>query len=591
MVRCCNCFGIHEGTGEMCPHCGYVEGDNGKELYYLKPGTRLNSRYTVGRAVGAGGFGITYLGWDESLNMVVAIKEFFPVSMVMRGVGETQVSVYSDKKNSEYDQELENFVEEARIMSLFANSTNVRNTYNFFKENGTAYIVMEYLDGFTLKEYMKKLGRRLNEKESLVIIEQVLKGLEEIHSQGIIHRDIAPDNIWLSNDGKVKIIDFGAAIRRKDSNAKAQPILKPGFAPPEQYCENGKIGPWTDIYAVGATAYYMLTGRLPLEGSDRDKEDTLLPPNALTSVTEPVSNAVMRAMAIRQELRYRTAGEFLDELGKEKVRSLEQELKSRKRKRFALIASIVLILLTATAAGIYFGRIRNTIFDETIHVWIEACEEEEDTNEKLDAYRELIAGFNEGFPQIKVELEAVEANVLADGWFESRTDCPDVVETGSTAAARLINAEKLDFLLANQGEKLIDVINEACEDGFRQLPVGFSVSMNYFDKSQPGGKKVASNTADYYELQERLPGQYELEKAGTGTIRIGCRFSLYKNSVNRRKAAAAFIEYLLTDSAQDILHIQNRSGYLPVNETVFDIYLETYPELSYLDDVIDDYEF
>lgn len=286
------------------------------EPHHLRMGTRLNNRYLIQGVLGEGGFGITYVGMDEVLCQKVAVKEFFPRGAITRNNQQTNevVSVYGTKAANFHRGE-EKFLQEARTLAQFNNVAGVVRVQDFFRENGTAYIVMEYLEGITLKQYLQTYGP-ISVEEMQNIFAPILEALDKIHQNGVIHRDISPDNIMCLPEGEVKLMDFGAARDYTDYSAEGlSVILKMGFAPIEQYDSHGKQGPWTDIYALGATMYQCLTGRKPDDATKRSLEDTLVSPSMLgVRIAPPVEYAIMRALQIRPADRYRNFGEFCEDL-------------------------------------------------------------------------------------------------------------------------------------------------------------------------------------------------------------------------------------------------------------------------------------
>ena len=286
------------------------------EPHHLRMGTRLNNRYLIQGVLGEGGFGITYVGMDEVLCQKVAVKEFFPRGAITRNNQQTNevVSVYGTKA-ANFHQGEEKFLQEARTLAQFNNVAGVVRVQDFFRENGTAYIVMEYLEGITLKQYLQTYGP-ISVEEMQNIFAPILEALDKIHQNGVIHRDISPDNIMCLPEGEVKLMDFGAARDYTDYSAEGlSVILKMGFAPIEQYDSHGKQGPWTDIYALGATMYQCLTGRKPDDATKRSLEDTLVSPSMLgVRIAPPVEYVIMRALQIRPADRYRNLGEFCEDL-------------------------------------------------------------------------------------------------------------------------------------------------------------------------------------------------------------------------------------------------------------------------------------
>lgn len=286
------------------------------EPHHLRMGTRLNNRYLIQGVLGEGGFGITYVGMDEVLCQKVAVKEFFPRGAITRNNQQTNevVSVYGTKA-ANFHQGEEKFLQEARTLAQFNNVAGVMRVQDFFRENGTAYIVMEYLEGITLKQYLQTYGP-ISVEEMQNIFAPILEALDKIHQNGVIHRDISPDNIMCLPEGEAKLMDFGAARDYTDySEEGLSVILKMGFAPIEQYDSHGKQGPWTDIYALGATMYQCLTGRKPDDATKRSLEDTLVSPSMLgVRIAPPVEYAIMGALQIRPADRYRNLGEFCENL-------------------------------------------------------------------------------------------------------------------------------------------------------------------------------------------------------------------------------------------------------------------------------------
>lgn len=231
----------------------------------LPIGTVLNGQYEIRKVIGEGGFGITYLCYDSYLKINVAIKEYFPAQYATRNtlLGNTNITVISGDCERLFDKGLKDYEYEANRLSKFSNLKGIVSVMNFFFENNTAYMVMEYIEGITLKEYLQKNGEKISWQLVLEMMYPVIKSLQAVHKAGIIHRDISPDNIMVDNNGKITIIDFGASRYSEDDKTKTI-MLKKGYAPPEQYYKNGNQGPWTDVYAICATMYRMITGiKLP----------------------------------------------------------------------------------------------------------------------------------------------------------------------------------------------------------------------------------------------------------------------------------------------------------------------------------------
>ena len=287
-----------------------------ENLYCLRKGTRLIGRYTIEGVLGQGGFGITYLGMDELHKKKVAIKEFFPQGIVTRNIeyeDTVTVTLVGEKEN--YDKGKERFLKEAQTMAMFSKDKGIVKALDFFEINNTAYIVMEYLEGVTLKQYLRE-NKRIDAEDLVELLVPLIEALDEIHSQGLIHRDISPDNIMVLPDGRIKLMDFGAARDYTEFGEKSLSIvLKPGYAPPEQYQTHGVQGPWTDIYALCATMYKCITGENPPDAIDRLVDDHLKKISAFgISVSPQIEKAIIKGMSVAAKDRYQNIGDFCEDL-------------------------------------------------------------------------------------------------------------------------------------------------------------------------------------------------------------------------------------------------------------------------------------
>ena len=323
MKRCLRCFHNYEGNKTECPWCGFQENQQLKEPQYLSAGTVLQNRYEIGAVVGAGGFGITYAAWDRVLEQRVAIKEYMPGEFSTRAPGETRVSVYGGEKEEQYKNGRDKFYEESQRLAKFQDVPGIVQIYNSFEENETAYLVMEFLEGETLGERLKR-DKRIPEQEAVGIILPVLQALTEVHRVGILHRDIAPNNIFLTKDGGVKLLDFGASRSVTGTHSKSLTVLyKEGYTPEEQYRSRGDQGTWTDVYEVAATLYKMLTGTVPPGALERRRKDTLkLPSKMGIKVTKQTEQALLNALNVDIRYRTKTTDAFMQELlGTEKTKA------------------------------------------------------------------------------------------------------------------------------------------------------------------------------------------------------------------------------------------------------------------------------
>lgn len=240
---CYNCMQQKPNNETKCPHCGYTNGSEKGEHYYLPEGSMLNERYIVGRVLGHGGFGITYIGLDTKFDTKVAIKEYLPSDISTRALGESTVSTFSGEKYDAYVYGLGRFIDEAKTLAKYNSHPCIVSINDYFEENNTAYIVMEYLDGISVSEYIKRSGSKISMDETLEIMRPVMDALVAVHKNGMIHRDVSPDNIFITKNKQVKLLDFGAARHAMSEKSKSlSVVLKPGYAPPRAILHQGQAG-------------------------------------------------------------------------------------------------------------------------------------------------------------------------------------------------------------------------------------------------------------------------------------------------------------------------------------------------------------
>ena len=458
-IRCNNCFDVYDEQFDVCPFCGYVQGAPAREPYYIYPGMVLNDRYVIGQVLGAGGFGITYKAWDKRLKAVMAIKEYYPSGLVNRVPGTKEVILFSRNRIAEYNHGLMRFLDEAKSMAKFNAHKNIINVFEYFEENDTGYIVMEFLDGTTLSAFLK--SNKLDLKTNLELIQDVCAALKDIHKAGIVHRDISPDNIFMCTNNNIKLIDFGAARFYPDEDRQMTIILKPGYAPPEQYEQVNVQGPWTDIYALGATLYLMITGVKPDESTNRRIDDTLLPPDQVVEgIPEYISNSVMKAMAIDRHLRFHSIADFEKALNNEKkVLPVMKEKKRRQQRRIASVLSAVAVL--AIAAGIlYWYYVGNVVQDADITLWYSLSEDAAVNSAKEAAVLQIAADFMESYREINVDIHVVVESFPADTYASQlrsaaeRGEMPTLFESAGLPYDILSHAIDLSGIVTplNKGE-------------------------------------------------------------------------------------------------------------------------------------------
>ena len=298
---CYNCFKEKPEGGGPCPCCGFdLEENAAKYPAALRAGTVLKGRYVIGRVLGQGGFGITYLAWDQSLEAKVAVKEYMPGEMAVR-IGGLGVQPRSAARREDFAYGKERFQEEARILARFMGQPDIAGVTDYFDENGTSYFVMDYVEGISFKTYIANAGGKVSTEEALNVMIPVLRALTAVHGEGLIHRDVTPDNIYITKDGNVKLLDFGSArYSLGDKSKSLDVILKVGYAPKEQYIRRGRQGPYTDVYSCAACLYAAITGYLPPESLERLDHDTLVPPSeAGAEIPLYLERAILKGLSVQ----------------------------------------------------------------------------------------------------------------------------------------------------------------------------------------------------------------------------------------------------------------------------------------------------
>ena len=359
---CYNCFSQRENPEGPCPYCGFDLEENAKKFpVALRAGTLLNDRYIVGRVLGQGGFGITYLAFDTQLQTKVAVKEYMPNDIATRVEG-TTVSVAMETRADDFTYGAERFQEEARTLAKFIGHPNIAGVSSYFDANDTSYFVMDYIEGISFKSYIANAGGKVSVDETLNVMIPVLRALTAVHAEGFIHRDVTPDNIYISKDGNVKLLDFGSArYSIGDKSKSLDVILKVGYAPKEQYIRRGRQGPYTDVYSCAACLYAALTGVLPPESLERLDQDDLVPVSQTgIEIPEWLDRAILKGLAVQPEDRFQSAAEFLDAIENQIAVEVPgaapvQAPQAAKKSRTPVIAAVAALLAVAVGLGAFFG--------------------------------------------------------------------------------------------------------------------------------------------------------------------------------------------------------------------------------------------
>ncbi|MCL2577111.1 MAG: serine/threonine-protein kinase [Defluviitaleaceae bacterium] len=626
-MRCNYCFSYHD-EGDTCPDCGYVKDREADELFYLYPGTELNNRYIIGRTLGAGGFGIVYKAWDKKEDIPVAIKEYYPSGLVTRTPGMGQLNLIAKNRSYEFEAGSQRFAAECagtmQIDRQYKNNPALIHNVSCFNYNGTTYLVMELLEGETLTQYVKKNGV-IPLDDALKIASAILGAVRDIHNVNIIHRDISPDNIIICKDGTVKLIDFGAAKFGKRDNAQnTERVMKPGYSPPEQYEQVERSGNFTDIYAVGATFYFMLTSYEPTESTNRKTGDSLASPRSLNpQIPQNISDAILKSMAIDHRLRFKDATEFMKALtGEIKVSRPEVELKRRKTKRFFSIAASFLILCIAGFTSYYYiDSIVGALNDASIEVWFILTGDEFIDSQRTAALTQVVEDFNYLHSNIEIELRGIpidsyeseiESALLENmpilfesgglsmellsqtadlnasvnrvrnnvhflehytRFFPARNQMP----TGFKVSCIFINttistydrpyADDLTTLLASMP---VDTSRVAVRHGSEADFITVFGSVTYVDSLEfflNDAGALFADTSIHHIMQTEFAGRYRMIRLGTNTVpaSFGGIFSVAESSRDEQAAKIRLLEFMLGNHAQRVIHVQHRSGFMPLN--------------------------
>lgn len=607
--RCNRCFELYEKNDGICPFCGHSETVKVQSSHVLQPGTQLKGgRFIIGEQIGQGSVGIVYKAWDNRLDRTIVIKEFFPDSLATRAEGMMSVMVYSTQDVNEYEKCLRTFKREAMIMSLVADSGNCLKAFDIFEENGTAYITMEYCDSPKLSDYLKNHNRTaLTEDEVNAIMMQLLQGVSELHEKGIYHLNLSPDKIFIrKNDDRfeVKIFSFDTAVLKKDIKRGIEIEKMPysGFRAPELVGQTGRIGPWTDVYALGAIYYYLLTGSVPKPAA---KEEN-------AAVPEWLSGVLTQALAVVGEQRFTDAGELREVLAyrrereeKEQVEQEESETPQTGGKHTFLV--IVLVLIAVMAVGAV-GAVLYTLASKAkteITVWVTA---DTDAESEKNRYESVILAFEEVNPDIIVHLEVMDSNTLVERLLSAgKQELPDMAETTGFSGRTLSGFEPLSELAENlSGTWVADRCTGFESMDRRQIPLGFYTTVRYrrldvaAEEAQAGSVDefvrgdagyVDSDTTIYSMIQKNLPGRYEVTEAEEREVYFVEVFSITAKTQRKENASKEFLNYMMSDEAQEIIHMTYPSECFPITTSMFEVYVgDVFTELQFLKDTIQEYE-
>lgn len=557
------------------------------ELCALEARTVLHHRYEILAPIGRGGFSILYKAFDRELGAAVAIKEYFPSADAERIPYTKEVLSRNGESAERFRTGLQFFREEAHRMAALNGLHNTVNVLGFFDENNTAYIVMELLEGISLSDYLRGLpdGRFSDVEDAKQIIYSVAVALQYAHSKKILHRDVSPDNIFLCHDGRVKLIDFGAAREMTDTDGGSV-VVKSGCTPPEQYRKNGKQGPRTDLYALGATFYRMLTGIYPEAAPDRTEDSECLPPSAINRATPAYIDAlILRCLAYDPTLRPSGAAEVADILRKEKVMRSPAALRADKKLLGRLSCGMfAACLILFVIIGLVLFKKSETLYT----VRIAACEirveiptyfsSEEGLAALLDDFRSIC-------PQIGVKFVAEGSAAEGAEVILFRGDPTECVSLDEIRRVKE-SADSHSVTLAYDAEVVYLNLEKAFYLGItpeqlrsaEEIPVAyFADDYKTFSESTNDRCVFRGSVALLGQIQRDLPGMYAIlrQEGEFSPVRMAVASGL---SENLQIAAMRFLLYLMSERAQEILFIHHE-GLIPAEENQNRAFFALYDEI------------
>lgn len=633
MKTCVRCGKPIAPEAAVCPFCG--ETQKTELLNALPSGTIVAGRYQIEAVAGIGGFGITYRAFDRTLSRVVAVKEYFPTGIANRVPDTTQVILYAGKRAEEFQLGYTRFLDEARRMMQFQSAPNIVQVLGFLEANGTAYIVMEYLQGHTLKDELRQAP--LSWQRAVSIGTDICRALTQLHRKGVLHRDISPDNIFLCDDGTVKLIDFGAARVSMREDARLTVVFKDCFTPPEQYSRAARQGAQTDIYALGATLYTAMTGRKPDSARDRAPIDRLRPPHRLVSeIPEAVSNAVMQALAIEPELRFSDAEAFSAALNQYQTAVDLQALRQKKRRKKRL--SILIVCLALAIAGSVVGALwlhrtqETTLPDAEISLMFPADTQSRSRQNRLTALQAAADAFCAQYPNVTIRLEPVSPENYEKTLAEAQREksAPTLfAATGETGFANEQAIKKLRKEVSDTafqmepftertvalgiGLPVLYAANTASETdvtlltlGTMDVPVGMKAQARQLYEAVFGSSALAGamidcsedalsrwlngssalylgDTEELSDVQSSMAGRYRLYPLRLGQA-LGMRQNVWAVSDSAAgrelRCAVRFLAFCLREEGQKILYLENSFPCVPVCGAVYDSYRQVAGELA-----------
>lgn len=495
----------------ICPYCGTEvqsqskindEVKAGDDPRWLQPGMILHDRYLIEKVIGAGGFGISYKVLDQKTGVFKAVKEYFQQGVVNRVPGTKEVLITASKRKEEFEYGKERLLLEAQIVAKFQ-SANIVKVDDYFEENNTSYMVMEYLESQTLEDFVIARKGVLEPDEAIRLGVGICEALEEIHAAGIVHRDIAPDNIFVDNNGHVKVIDFGSARLSKEDMDDRLIVLKPGFAPPEQYekidPKNDRQKAWTDVYALGAILYFCLTGIIPAESSDRKadydehKDRVCYPQKINPHIPDFLNNTIMTAMAINIHERFQNATELKKALLQERKVLPVEKVRQRKRfKRTAGIGTSLLLVALLTSYGVhhYQERRQEAVLEAAdITIWYSLDNDEELQMQKDKAMEDIVASIKDSdvYADVNIELKGMDEDQYEGELNKANAsgNMPCIYEVPENFDLSAYDTEDLSGIIKEFSTKDYLFLGNYSKyfSDYNSLPTGFNVPVIYINQT------------------------------------------------------------------------------------------------------------
>ncbi len=508
-VRCISCMNVLPSGKYTCPVCGFDISGYSPQFNHLPPGSVLDGRYTVGKVLGEGGFGITYIGFDETLDVRVAIKEYYPTSLVFRdtsGAGGNTVVPYDNSKEL-YEKFRNRFNDEARILARIKDVEGIVRVQNTFCENGTAYIVMDYVDGRNLKQYAKDNGGKIDTAEALKLLYPVAHALSDLHKNSVIHRDISPDNIMVTKEGKVILIDLGSSRESDGEYQNTTLQIKKGYAPIEQYQSSAKTGRYTDLYSFCAAFYRIITGVTPTESMDRLGGEVLKRPSELgVKIDRETEDALMKGLSIKAEDRFQSMDELIDvfyykKSFEKKENGTKPDISVKKKNKIPLIIISAAVLAGIVTFLLVFLLNQNKVSEVGSHIADNSAVSAQDADDK-DAVSETAAD-NTDIIIDPVSERIKSAEPAQMKYIDCRID-------------RSGQSESFNYSIPREGRYRVEVTN---------MPEAMSVDVSFYDSKgevvgeEKGCKNGQGVTVKYLDPKNTYTIQVK-QNSGTGSFRL-----------------------------------------------------------------------